>query len=160
MSFEFAAANSVFVVLFWSCIMKTFIVMCLVCSVGVIALARPVSQSDAIIGAITRFMESGDKQKPALAESVLHKDFALFYMGPDGLVKTDKEAYKSALEARKIGGMPRTVSVSDIRVKDEIASAKAIFRGNHADFTQFVSLMKFGAQWKIMNIVLKFEPKK
>ncbi len=141
--------------------MKSFLALVICLTLSAVAVTAG-GQDDkrAIENVIKLYKECGDNQDASIADRVFHDDFLLFYHGPDGVTKTNKIAYKSLISGKKIGGDKRSLTLSDLRVYEDIGSATAIFNGAHADFTQYITLMKIEDEWKIMNIVLKFEAKK
>ncbi len=117
------------------------------------------SEKKSIKSVIEQFKLSGDKQNPDLANPVLHQDFALFYHGPDGWVKTSKEDYVNALKAKVIGGVERESDVKEIQISGGIATAHVRFESKEASFDQFVNLIKEESGWQIVSIALHFQPK-
>ena len=107
---------------------------------------------------IEQFKLSGDQQRKEIADSVLHKDFSIFYLGKDGWVTTTKEAYLGALERKVIGGTERASTIKEINVSGSVASAQVQFRSDQAVFDQFVNLVKVDDSWQIASIVLNFQP--
>lgn len=140
--------------------MKSFIMLIAMALVLIVPTkAGNKAEEASIRQVLSLYKDSGDKQDPQLADKALHREFALYYIGPKGLTKSTLDEYKQALQAKKIGGDTRSMTLEHLEAKDNVAGAAITLRGRQATFTQFVNLVKENGAWKIINVVLKFEPR-
>ncbi len=107
---------------------------------------------------IDRYRESGDRQDPSLVEGALAADFALYYKGADGWVRSDRAGYIGALSAKVIGGEERAMTIHRIEVNGPVASAHVRFSSKSANFDQFINFVATDDGWRIVGLVLNYTP--
>ena len=108
---------------------------------------------------VTSFARAADTQDVAQMRTVLHKEAQQFFKGPDGMVRLETQTYLQMIEQKKIGGQPRDLAIASIDVNGDLASVKASMTNESYHFDNYISLMKVGADWQIVSIVLRMEAK-
>lgn len=139
--------------------MKHFISVFVALLLSLSLLAGNSAEEKAIRMTIQQFKDSGDMQNVDHLLTAAHPEFAIFYMGQEGLVKMARADFKELLSAKKIGGSPRKLSIHSIKINESIASAEADFENASASFGHYFNLMKIDGKWQLMNAVVRFVPK-
>ncbi|MEM6784261.1 MAG: nuclear transport factor 2 family protein [Bacteroidota bacterium] len=131
----------------------------LACSLLTTATAHTAAVDDeAVIRAvIEQFAEGADAQQSARVAEVLHAEAQQFFQGPNGLVRLTHEAYINMLDAKQIGGSPRTLVVHNVDVNGNLAVASVTMQGEQAHFENYIALMKTDGGWQIVSVILRME---
>lgn len=103
---------------------------------------------------IQAFAQGADQQDADQVSSALHPQAQQYFTNEQGLNVLPTPKYVELLREKKIGGNPREVKIHQIDVTGDIASAKVRFSGEKASFENYMTLMKFGEDWKILSNVL------
>lgn len=141
--------------------MKTTILMSLVLAFPFLLMAQTPGKGQLkkeIESAIRAFALAGDQQNSAKMQEILGENFRAVVSSPEkgvGMV-LDKATYLSMLEQKKIGGDRREVKIGKIElVSDHVASARVILKGSKADFETFISVVKSGGKWVLVQDLVK-----
>ncbi|KAA3602848.1 MAG: hypothetical protein DWQ06_06665 [Calditrichaeota bacterium] len=120
---------------------------------------------EAIRQTISYFVQSGDTQSSKLGKKSLHEDCKQIILGnigetEKGFMEMPTSVYLKMLDEKKIGGDKRTFEISSLEVSNQTASAKVKIYSEKHTFTDFISLAKFGNEWKIIGILIDFQSEK
>lgn len=111
----------------------------------------------AISTVIEQFIKGADDHNTHLLTTALHPQAQQFFIQKGELKTLTTEIYLKLIEAKKIGGIPRQFEIKKLTLNGEIASAQIEIRSSKILFHDHISLMELNGQWKIMNIVLRYE---
>ena len=144
--------------------MKSKLVFLLICFVAIPVFANDNKDVEEIKDIIQLFVESGDKQDPALVDECLFPDGKIFIATKKGITVIDHPLYIQLLKDKKVGGLKRTVKIHNIEldVKSMNAVAKVDFISEKAIFHQFIGLSKIKATeatvWRIVSVLTSVAP--
>ncbi len=116
---------------------------------------------DAITAAVRAYVKGGDAQDRAKVEEVTHTSFRVIAsMGGAGDVSfMSRDDYLGLLDAKKIGGTPRTVKVEWTKSMGNVANAKVQLESKAARFDSLFTLVKKDGRWVVVEDVVRFDKK-
>lgn len=108
----------------------------------------------AITTVIEDYSKGADDQDAERTGRALHENSWQHVFFPNGPRTFNKETYLQLLEAKRIGGDERAISVESIDITEGTsAAAKVILTGSELVFVHYMGLLKVEGQWQIMSTV-------
>jgi Putative lumazine-binding len=112
---------------------------------------------------VKTFVRGGDTRDVALLESVLHPEHRVTinqFMGGDGVTALNREVYLGMIREGKIGGQPRTFSITGFQTLGHTAQAQVHMESAQLSFDNFLSFVqdKTG-KWWLINDAATAKPK-
>lgn len=134
-------------------------VLLLLSSIFVLAMVMPAEDTDEanVRKSVEQFSTAADKQDVQKMRKVLHAEAQQFFVGPEGLMRLETEAYLGMLEQKQIGGQPRKLKIQSVDVNGDMASVKATMSNKAYHFDNYFSLMKIDGKWQIVSVVLRMQ---
>lgn len=136
--------------------MKYLVALLLLCT-NITVQAGPSNDQKAIESVIQKFIHGADEQNVETVSSALHPQAQQFFVQKGELKTLTTELYLKLIEVKKLGGTPRQFEIKKLDINNNIASAQVEIESEKARFHDHISFMKIDNEWKIMNIVLRFE---
>ncbi len=101
---------------------------------------------------IHEFVKAGDERNTDKLETVLHKDFRLYaFVGNANQPwEMSREGYLGALKEGKIGGKPRTLTVTSLRSEGNLAYATLVMKSSEMNFVVNQQWIKTESGWRLL----------
>ena len=144
--------------------MKSKLVFLLICCFAIPVFANDNKDVEEIKDIIQLFVDSGDKQDPALLEECLLSEAKQFMPSKKGITIIDNALYTKLLEAKRIGGSKRSVNIHNVELDENgvNAVAKVELTSEKRIFHQFIGLSKIKATeatvWRIVSVLTSVTP--
>lgn len=104
--------------------------------------------------AVRLFSSAGDRQDALQLDQLLHPQYHAVLnrlFGKTDVSLMDKATYLQLIRDKKVGGDARDVTILHIEMGNNVAVAKAIFKGKALKFSTFISLVKLeSGDWQII----------
>ena len=124
----------------------------------VISLAQ--TNSDKAVKAVAKkFVKAADVQDPEMLASVLYEDALQFVLFGPKVMKSTGSEYVEMIKAKKLGGVPRTVSFKHVAVQeDDTATVSLEAVSSEYHFIYHLNLFKVAGEWKLYTINTRVNP--
>lgn len=102
---------------------------------------------------VKQFVKGGDQNDISILDDVLHANHRVAFndLKSNQLKILDRATYLKLIENKSFGGDKRSITFESIDIYDGItATVKAKFVGSKATFYNYLSLVKIGDDWKIV----------
>ncbi|PJZ51941.1 nuclear transport factor 2 family protein [Leptospira adleri] len=101
---------------------------------------------------IHEFVKAGDERNTDKLENVLHKDFRLYaFVGNASQPwEMNRESYLGALKEGKIGGNPRTLSLTSLKSEGNLAYATLVMKSSEMSFVVNQQWIKTESGWRLL----------
>ena len=102
---------------------------------------------------IQDFIKGGDNSDLELLENTLHKNYRNVQSGffdKKGLFNFPKEKYKSLIQERTFGGVPRTMEIIQLDIMENIAYAQVKLESSALKFRYLIVLVKDADKWWVI----------
>ncbi|GJM34131.1 MAG: hypothetical protein DHS20C18_31320 [Saprospiraceae bacterium] len=102
---------------------------------------------------VTQFVEAGDAQDVKSLEKVIHDSYRIVWndLNEKAVKVVDRATYLQLIGAKKFGGDVREIHIESIAMRNEVnAVVRVSLVGKKADFWSFLSLIKVGGKWLIV----------
>lgn len=122
---------------------------------------QPAGEFAAISTAVEDFIFGADQRDEARVAGALHDQFRLVLNGftaPGQLTTMDKSAYLAGMQAGKIGGQPRSLEVTHLERRGNVANVTVLAASTALRFTTYLSLVEMpDGRWQIIHVLNQAE---
>ena len=121
---------------------------------GTVALGQK-EEVSAVKKVIESYAQNGDAQNPEALNSLLDENFRVIMnrmFGSSEVSVMPKSVYLDKIRAKEFGGDQRKVSIEEVIINGETASAKVTFEGSKMSFVSLFQFVKNAdGNWLIIN---------
>ncbi len=106
-----------------------------------------------LVQVVTQFVKAGDAQDVSSLKEVIHDSYRIIWNDlNEKVVKVvDRATYLQLIGAKKFGGDTREIHIEGIALRGETnAVVRVRLEGEKADFWSFLSMVKTGGKWLIV----------
>lgn len=131
---------------------KTILTLVVCLFTATIALAQ--TDKEAVKETIEKFSKAGGNNDVEALEECLDENYRIVMnrlFGSDEVSIMPKAVYVEKIKTKDFGGDTRKLTISDVVLNGNTASAKVEFKGAKMTFVSLMSLVKGKGQWKIIS---------
>lgn len=118
-------------------------------------------EEDEVKQAVTNYEKAIDTKNVSSLQQILAANASITTLNKinNNFAQVTASDYINSVKAGKVGGWERNLTISSVDVNDNIAMAKVELTDARLKQVEYVTLMKVGGSWKIVNSALTVEKK-
>lgn len=131
----------------------TTTIIAAVAGAGALSAGNAAKNTAALRSAIAAFVSAGDQRDSAAMQNILHENFRLIAFMGDATapVALDKTGYTAGLNAGKLGGTKRELTIESVDLMGNNGSCRLRLRSKEMQFETFMQWVFDGHEWRLLN---------